>query len=157
MNDIDCDVDSLDLVNAALLPLVRHHLSALQGTSPLGWCYAFSMATERWGEARGLALAHRTQLFLSAVLACRPVPLQTSDPLDLDCRSILTADERTLMDALTAMRSDQTPLARDLLAQLTVGRVTAAVVQSGLSLALLLETPQALVRRPQPPKLRAVS
>ena len=157
MTKIPYDITALDHVNAALLPLIRHHLSALQGSNPLAWRHAFQIATERWGEARGLALANRTQLFLSALLACRPVPLDATDPFDLEKRAALTDDEAILMAIMTAMRIDDTNHARSLMTQITGGRITAAAVQTGLSLALLLETPTAIIRRPAAPKLRAVS
>jgi hypothetical protein len=151
------DVETLEAVNKAVLPIIRHHLDALQGDNPLAWRISFQLATERWGEARGLALAHRAQVFLSNILACRPVPMETSDPLDVDQREKMTQDERKLMDLMTAMRSDQIASARELLAHLTGGRVTAQAVNSALSFAMLLETPQSTIRRPAPPKLREVA
>ncbi|MCF2905403.1 hypothetical protein L0666_10405 [Octadecabacter sp. CECT 8868] len=141
----------------ALLPVLRHHLAALQGASPLSWRLAFSVAEERWGEGRGLALAHRSQVFLSALLASRCVPLQCVDPLDIDERHTLTEDEFILMRALSGMREDNAPLARDLISDLTGGRVTAATVKAGLTLVHLLSAPLTSIRRPTPPKLRAVS
>jgi hypothetical protein len=151
------NVSTLDPVNAAMLPIMRHHLTALQGDDPLAWRHAFHVAVERWGEGRGLALAHRAQVFLSALLACRLVPLNIADPLDLDRRVFLTDDEQHLMVLLSAMREDDAPCARDLLSLLSGGRVTAAIVQAGLSFASLMETPQIKIRKPAPPKLRPVS
>jgi hypothetical protein len=147
---------TLDPVNAALLPVIRHHLAALQGTDPLAWRIATRLASKRWGEARGLALAHRTQEFLSAVLACRPVPLAATDPLDLERRKTLTSDEATLLETVLAMRTDNTPRARTLITQLTAGRVTAAAVKTGLSLADVLDAQPSQIRRPTAPPLRAV-
>ncbi len=151
------NVTTLDPVNAAMLPILRYHLTALQGNDPLAWRHAFSVSVECWGEGRGLALAHRAQVFLSALLACRPVPLDITDPFNLDRRAFLTDDEQLLMHLISAMRKEDAPCARDILSLLSGGHVTAAVVQAGLSLALLMETPQIKIRRPAPPTLRAVS
>ncbi|WP_049834649.1 hypothetical protein [Octadecabacter temperatus] len=118
---------------------------------------AFSLAEQRWGEGLGLAMAHRSQVFLSALLACRNVPLHGFDPLDIDERQNLTEDEAILMSILSAMCDDNTAQARHLIARVAKNRVTAETVKAGLSLAHLLGSPSTSIRRPQAPKLRAVS
>lgn len=151
-------IASLDSEQQALLPVLRHLLVALQGSDALSWRVAFQIAVERWGEGRGLALAHRAEVFLSAVLAARIVPFTLSDPMCLEDRRIVTEDEANILRLLSAMRSESTPKARDLLFDLTNGRPTAASVQAGLALATLLEGGQtAVIRRPAAPLLRAVS
>jgi hypothetical protein len=148
--------NSLDQETAALLPLFRYHLAALQGTDPLAWRIAFCVAAQRWGEGLGLALAYRVQVLLSAILVEREKPFQIADPLDLSQREAITADERILITMLDAMRGGDTARARALIASLTDGRAAAAVVEAGLSLALLLNTPFGSIRRPVAPKLRIV-
>ena len=157
MQRLPINIANMDPVDAALLPVIRHHLAALQGENPLAWRQAFAIAEQQWGEGRGLALAHRSQVFLSALLSCRNVPIRCIDPLNIDERHTLTEDERLIMNAVSAMRSDDAPQARQLIALLTGGRLTAVIIQAGLSLALLLETPKTTIRRPDAPKLRAVS
>jgi hypothetical protein len=141
----------------ALLPVFRHHLAALHGNHPLAWRMAFSLAEQRWGEGLGLAVAHRSQVFLSALIACRIVPLHCLAPLDIDERQNLTEDEAILRSILSAMRDDDTSQARHLIARVANNRVTAETVRAGLSLAHLLGSPSTSIRRPQAPKLRAVS
>lgn len=157
MSSFPLELSDMDHETVALLPVLRHHLAALQGANPLSWRLAFSLAEQRWGEGLGLALAHRSQVFLSALLASRSVPLRCVDPLDIDHRHTLTSDEAVLMKALSAMRADDAPLAREMISSLTGGRVTAATVKAGLSLVHLLGSPLTSIRRPDAPKLRAVS
>ena len=133
-------VDALNAVNRALLPVVRHFLDALQNPQRTGWRIALESAVEIWGEARGLAIAHRTQQFLSCLMQCRPVPLTYSDPFDMDQRPYLSDDEADILAVLYAMRHDNTPKAREILKSLTGGPLRSAVVQTGLSLAVLLDT-----------------
>jgi len=147
-----------DPATLTVLPVLRHLLAALQGDNPLAWRIAFQIACERWGEGRGLALAHRAEMFLSAVLHSRPVPVAYSDPLCPDARVVFTEDEMKLLAMLAAMRIDDTPTARELMFDLTGGRVTAAAVQSALSLALLLHGgSEKQIRRGTTPVLKAVS
>ena len=149
--------DMLDPVSRHLLPVLRYFLSALQSPDGQSWRFAYSAAAEIWGEARGLAVAHRTQNFLSALLKSRPVPLRHADPLCLEARAELTEDECLLMALLTRMRADETAQARDMLAALTGGRIAAAAVRTGLELSAVLDAPSGKRRGRQAPVLRAVT
>ncbi|SMX30869.1 hypothetical protein [Octadecabacter ascidiaceicola] len=157
MSSISPSITDVPPSVAALLPVLRHHLAALQGSNPLGWRLAFGLAEQRWGEGKGLALAHRSQVFLSALLAARPVPLDCVDPLHIDDRDTLTEDEGNLMIALSAMSSDDAPRARLTIMALTGGRVPASAVSTGLSLVHLLGSSPTTIRRSGAPALRAVS
>lgn len=155
-------VDALDPVSRNLLPVLRHFLLVLQGEKPQGWRQAYTIAAEIWGEARGLAIAHRAQAFLSALLQSRPGPIASADPLCLTARQDVTEDEQLVLMLLTYMRLDQTPLAREILASLTGGRIEAACVRTGLTLCAVLDG-DTVARRDKPvcgatrPALRVVS
>ncbi len=157
MHQVTTTTEGLSPIEAAVLPVIRHHVSALQGDTPLAWRLAFGIAEQRWGEGRGLAIAHRCQVFLSALIASRRLPLSTHDPFDIDMRDSLTEDEQTIISILSAMRVDDTPSARQKLAALVDGPLSSTTVQAGLSLALSLGTDHHTIRRPSAPKLRAVS
>jgi len=126
-------------VEQRLLPVLRHFLCSLQGDAPRAWQLAYGTAAEVWGEARGLAIAHRAQAFLSALLNSRPVPLRHADPLCPEARLQLTEDEHALLALLMHMRADETAPARNWLANLTGGRVEAAVVHTALDLCVVLD------------------
>lgn len=132
-------VDQLDAVNKALLPVMRHFLNAFLDPETLGWRAALAVAAGTWGEARGLAIAHAVQTFLSAVLNSRPVPLRYSDPLNLEDRQRLTSDEVDLLALIANMRAEKTQQSRIIITRLTGGEVKAVVVRTGLSLARMLD------------------
>ncbi|MBF9052518.1 hypothetical protein GTA62_21155 [Roseobacter sp. HKCCD9010] len=149
--------DALDPVSRSLLPVLRYFLLGLQDTGHAGWQTAFGTAVEIWGEARGLAIAHRAQLFLSALLNSRPVPLSHSDPFCPEARLSLTDDECVLLALLSHMRDDEAPAARDMLAALTGGRIEAAVVRTGLDLCAVLDGTHGAQRGKGAPRLSVVS
>lgn len=131
--------ETLDPVSQRLLPIVRYFLSGLQDKGSTAWQVGFVASSEVWGEARGLAIAFRTQKFLSALLSSRPVPLRHADPFCPEDRLTLTDDECVLLALLTHMRDDEPKPARDMIAALTGGRVEAAVVRTGLDLCAVLD------------------
>jgi len=155
--DLTPQATQLDAVNRALLPVIRHFLDALLAPQTMGWRTALATASGTWGEARGLAIANAVQMFLTAVLRNRPVPLRYSDPLDLKDRLRLTSDEVDLLALIASMRSDTTPQSRVIIARLTGGEIRSEVVRTGLSLAALLEPTDAQRRAtPHRPTLRLV-
>lgn len=131
--------DTLDPVSQRLLPILRYFLSGLQEQGSTNWQNGFSVAAEVWGEARGLAIAYRTQRFVSALLNSRPVPIRAANPLCPEDALRITDDECLLLALLTHMRDDEPRPARDILASLTGGRVEAAVVRTGLDLCAVLD------------------
>ncbi|WP_045998088.1 hypothetical protein [Loktanella sp. S4079] len=133
------DAGQLDVVSGALLPIVRHFLNAYLNPESFGWRHAYGASAEVWGEARGLAIAHGVQQFLSAVLKARPVPVAYMDPLDIDQRETLTHDEVDLLGLIAAMRADKTAQARETIMRLTGGQVPTQLVESGLKLAAQLD------------------
>jgi len=149
--------DQLDAVNKALLPVMRHFLNAFLDPQTLGWRAALATASGTWGEARGLAIANAVQTFLSAVLNSRPVPLQYSNPLDLDKRTHLTTDEVDLLALISNMRANKTPQSRAIIARLTGGEIKSAVVRSGLTLAGLLDPSGDQPKATKRPRLHAVT
>lgn len=148
---------SLSPVDRAVLPVMRHFLDAFSEPETFAWRTGYSIAIQRWGEARGLAIANAVQVFLVSVLSKRPVPLQYNDPLDVEARQTLTQDEADLLVLLEQLRQDSARPARETIAKLTGGHVRASIVQAGLKLSQLLG-PDTHVRSSQPrPKLRCVT
>lgn len=139
---------TLDPVSRNLLPILRHFVEALQTPSSAGWRVAYATAVEIWGEARGLAIAHRMQAFVAAVLQNRPVPLHCNPPPDIDARDTLTEDETLMIALLRHMRADQTASARMTVQALAAGRTPSAVVRAGLVLRDILDGPQQAPRAP---------
>lgn len=135
-------IESLDPVEQSLLPVFRYFLLSFQDNDGQGWRLAFSVAAETWGEARGLAIAHRAQTFLSALLQNRAVPFQSADPLCLKERAEVTKDEADLLALLSHMRADETGAARNILRNLVGERCHSATVKTGLQLCDILECRQ---------------
>lgn len=147
----------IDLVSRDLLPVVRHFLRNLSGAEYGSWRIAYSLAAEIWGEPRGLAIAHKTQALLTAVLSNRAHPLDVADPGCLTARGRLTPDETLLLALVGHMRAEEVPQARRCIAALTDGRIPATVVQAGLELCTQLGmTPPPSRRDPSRPRLRVV-
>jgi hypothetical protein len=149
-------LNQLDVVSRALLPVVRHFLNAFMQPDSQGWRLAFASASATWGEARGLSIANGTQTFLSTVLRARPVPLAYCDPLDIDARQHLTLDEGDVLSLLAAMRADETPKAREILARLTGGHIPSRIVSQGLLLAAQLDSDGEVLRSSKRPQLTLV-
>ncbi len=151
------EVDQLDRVSGALLPIIRHFLDAFQRPESLGWRHANSTSIGVWGEARGLSIANGVQIFLAAVLKNRPVPVRYIDPLNIDERKKLTLDEIDILTLLSVMRSDQTARAREIIIGLTGGQIPDQIVRSGLKLAQQLDSNSYISSRTKTPKLTLVS
>jgi hypothetical protein len=149
-------LDDLDPVSKALLPVLRHFLSCLQGDVPGAWQQGFLDAVETWGEARGLAIAHRGQAFLAALLRSRKGRLAYCEPCCTGPHHAVSDDELSLLALLRHLREDQPGLARNKMAALTRGRIDAEVVRSGLAFAALLDGPNGHWRARGAPKLAVV-
>lgn len=130
-------IDSLrlDEFETGLLPVLRHFLDSHTCPESQAWRHAYTIAAERWGDAVGLAAAHALQNVVSALLACRSGGIAYSDPLCLDSRELVTAEEAAFLRMLHHMRRDQTALARNAVEELTGGLIDPHVVRAGLSLA----------------------
>jgi hypothetical protein len=144
-------------VSQALLPIIRYFCAAFLEPGSRGWRIAYQAAIGTWGEGRGLIIAHATQDFVAQVLSSRPVPLDYTDPLDINRRDGLTADEATLLKVISHMRADATAEARRAIAELTGGPVRAGVVRTGLIIANLFSAAPATRQRHPRPALCAVS
>ena len=69
------------------------------------------------------------------VLALRQGDFAFNDPLDLDTRDLLTADEAQFIAMLHHMRRDETGKARDAVDALTRGQMDPDLIRAGLSFA----------------------
>ncbi|MEM1273618.1 MAG: hypothetical protein AAGF88_07370 [Pseudomonadota bacterium] len=130
----------------ALLPSLRLFVATGNREQDHLWRKAYTAASDVFGEARGLALAHRLQKALWAVMRARPVPLLVEiDPYDTS----LTNDEVLFLELISAMCEEHTSRAQDILAMLTYGTVDADAIRNGLSLAALVGgVPSSQKKRP---------
>ncbi|WP_261399813.1 hypothetical protein [Leisingera daeponensis] len=125
----------LDDFEAGLLPLLRHFLAGLRRPGGQGWQHAFHTAAERWGETYGLAVAYALFKIIRALEDVRPERLNSHDALCLETRECLTADEQALLQMIHYMRRDQTPAARQAVADAALGRMDPQVIRAGLAFA----------------------
>jgi len=134
-----------------LLPVLRMFVWSAAEPQTYAWRSAYDKAAETFGEARGLALAHKLQALLWALMRGKPAPIEVKE---VSTETTLTDDEVLILEMVVAMGRDDTAQARDALALLTCGRVHAEVVRLGLDLARALnaEPPQ----RAERPLLRVV-
>ena len=142
-------------VDQALLPVLRHAVRAFTCPEGQSWRLAYSTAAERWGEARGLALAHASVELITSFLG-KDVTPEVNDPLDMDQRDSVTTHEHLLLLMLGFMRRQDTANARNVMLELCHGQVPASVVKSALSLAGRLDH-NTRAKRQAAPMLRAVS
>lgn len=128
------DLCGFDAFELGLLPVIRHLLTTFANPDSQAWVRAQTIAVERWGETVGLATCHRLQALLRSLRDCRN-DLCVIDPLDIDQRSRVTADEETCLWMLHYMRRDNTPKARDAVERLTNGYMDPHLVREGLKFA----------------------
>ncbi|MFP7675192.1 hypothetical protein ACG74X_17730 [Marivita sp. S0852] len=132
-------IDDLnDPVDRALLPILRHAVYAFTCPERCAWRSAYMIAAERWGEPRGLALAHATIDLVSAVLS-KDITLEIQDPLDVQQRSEVTEQEHQILLMVRFMRQQDKANARNVMMQLCDGHIYAAVVRAALALASRLD------------------
>lgn len=132
---IDLAMLNLDHFEESLVPILRHFLTAIDEPKTQAWHLAYATAAEKWGSSVGLAVAHDLAEFVRAALACHPEGYAYHDPLELDHRRLLTADEAMLIMSLHYMRRDQTDRARVTLENATRGRRDARMIRAALSFA----------------------
>lgn len=121
-----------DPFDAGLLALLRYLALAMAEPAGPAWRGALTVAEERWPGRGG-----RVTLDLMAVLDTLPRALgrayRSTDPLDMESRAYMTADEDALVRAIAAMRRDDTPRARREIARLTGGRMDPDLIRTALA------------------------
>lgn len=145
----------LDDFEQGLLPVLRQFLLSHDQPQGQAWQQAYLIAVERWGEALGLPAALAAMKLVQAVLECRGEGFCFVDPFDLDHRAEVSRDEAALLRMLHHMRRDETPLAREAVADVTLGQMDPHVIRAGLSLANRFSKGQSPARA-TPPRLRVV-
>jgi len=122
-----------DPFETRLLAVTRHLVTTSRAPDSQAWHRGFVIAAETWGEAQGLAVAYALWPVVREVLALRGDDFACNDPLDLDTRDLLTADEAQFLAMLHHMRRDETNRARDAVDALTLGRMDPELIRAGLS------------------------
>ncbi|ATF17199.1 hypothetical protein PhaeoP128_00539 [Phaeobacter gallaeciensis] len=154
----------LDMFEVALLPQLRHFTTCLQTPQSQAWQLAYRSAAERWGETFGLAVAHALFKVVRCLHDLRGDHYVGHDALTLETRTVVTLDEAAFLRMLHHMRRDETPAARDAVADLSGGWMDPHVIRAALSFADRFpagktqptERPQTSARGDQPPHLRVV-
>jgi hypothetical protein len=123
----------LDPFETGLLAVLRHFLTAFARPETLAWQSAFTLATERWGEARGPQIAMGLLPVLQALRGARRGDFCFANPLCVTCRAYVTGTEAALLQMLQAMRRDQTDLARGAVLMLTEGTLDPGLIQTALA------------------------
>lgn len=124
-----------DSFEVRLVSVMRHFVTAANAPGSQAWHRGFVIAAENWGETHGLAVAHALWPVVREVLALRQGDFAFNDPLDLDTRDLLTADEAQFIAMLHHMRRDETGKARDAVDALTRGQMDPDLIRAGLSFA----------------------
>ncbi|WP_412563194.1 hypothetical protein [Thalassobius sp. MITS945101] len=127
-----CGYDSFEL---GLLPVLRHLLTSFHSPESHAWFRAQTVSVERWGENVGLAVCFRLQALVRMLMEARGPTLLFIDPLDVEQRCFISADEETLLWMLHYMRRDRTPKARDAVEKLTRGQMDPHLIREGLKFA----------------------
>lgn len=124
-----------DAFETALLPVLRHFLTALASPESQGWRLAYGSAAERWGPGDGPQIAHRLFGMIEAMQACRAARFRFGNPLCARCRGLLTPDELAFLTLLHHMRRDRTDAARLALAEISGGVMDVGLIRAGLGFA----------------------
>jgi len=128
----------LDEMERGLLAVLRHFLNSFSEPESQSWQMGFAIAAERWGETSGPRRAMALLTVVQAMRRARPVAFRHANPLCPSCRGFVTPEEASLMRMLQAMRRDWTAEARELVAEVTCGRLDSTLIRTGLSLATIL-------------------
>ncbi|MEP4039159.1 hypothetical protein [Pseudophaeobacter sp.] len=127
-----CDLDEFE---EGLLPVLRHFLQSLAQPESQSWQFAFRVAAERWGESLGLPVAQSLFKLVQFTTKARRVGFDSIDPLSLEDREYVTRDEQAFLQMLHHMRRDETPRAREAVANVTGCTMDPDVIRAGLSFA----------------------
>ena len=128
LNSIGCDS-----FERGLLAIARHFLSAFEDPKSQAWQHGYTVAVERWGETIGFPAAHAMSKLIRALLRGRADGISFFDPLCVEARTRVSADEALLMKMLHHMRRDQTARARDALGALTGSRMSPDLIRASLT------------------------
>lgn len=135
LNQMPLSFCELDDFEEGLLPILRHFMMNLTKPEAQAWQHAFKIAAERWGETLGLSVAHALFKLVNYTFKARRHPFECIDPLSIDQRNFVTRDEQSFLQMLHHMRRDETPQARDAVANVTGCTMDPDVIRAGLSFA----------------------
>lgn len=127
-----CDLDEFE---EGLLPVLRHFMLTLAHPERQTWQFAYKIAGERWGETMGLPVAQAMFKLVQFTVAARRNSFEAIDPFALEERAFVTRDERAFLQMLHHMRRDETPRAREAVADVTGCTMDPDVIRAGLSFA----------------------
>jgi hypothetical protein len=127
-----CDLDEFE---EGLLPVLRHFVLSLAQPESQSWQFAYRIAAERWGESLGLPVAQSLFKLVQFTLKARRTGFDAVDPLALEDRDFVTRDEQAFLQMLHHMRRDETPRAREAVANVTGCSMDPDVIRAGLSFA----------------------
>ncbi|MGA0539529.1 hypothetical protein [Neotabrizicola sp. VNH66] len=132
-----CPLEMLDLdpFETGLLSVLRHLLTAFSRPETQAWQTGFSIATERWGIARGPQIAQCLLSVVQALRQARQSDFRFANPLCPDCRTWATGEEAAFCRMLQAMRRDRPDLARPAVMDLAEGVMDPVLIQAGLAFA----------------------
>ncbi|MFS4580979.1 hypothetical protein [Phaeobacter sp. C3_T13_0] len=139
----------LDAFEVTLLPQLRHFMTCLLHPESQAWQLAYRSASERWGDTYGLAVAHALFKVVRCLYDIRGDLYQVHDALNLETRASVTADESAFLRMLHHMRRDETPAARDAVADLTGGWMEPHVIRAALAFAHRFPVGKVEQQRPQ--------
>jgi len=123
----------LDDFETGLLSVLRHFLTAYARPETQAWQFAFSVAAERWGSARGPQIAMGLLPVLQSLRGARRGPFDFANPLCETCRTYVTGTEAAFMTMLQAMRRDRSDQARPAVLALTEGTMDPGLIQAALA------------------------
>ncbi|WP_198672292.1 hypothetical protein [Pseudogemmobacter bohemicus] len=125
----------LDAFETGLLAVTRHFMTAFARPESQAWQGAYSIAAERWGQARGPQIAHGLLAVIQALRQAREADFHYANPLCISCRDQVTPEEAAFCLMLHAMRRDRADLARGPVLEVTGGRMDPMLIQVALSFA----------------------
>lgn len=129
------EVFGFDALEIGLLPVFRHFMMCFEDPSTQSWQNGYLIASEKWGETFGLALAQSLLKVIKYLRLQRKDGFCFHDPLCLQARTRVTRGEAAFLSMLHHMRRDQTPEARDAVEDLTLGGLDPDIIRSGLAFA----------------------
>lgn len=125
----------LDAFETGMLAVTRHFMTAFARPESQAWQSAYTIAAERWGQARGPQIAHGLLAVIQALRQARDEDFHYANPLCTSCRDQVTPEEAAFCLMLHAMRRDRADLARGPVLEVTGGRMDPLLIQVALSFA----------------------